>query len=403
MTSVKLKFRAHAVSDSKGTLYLQVIRGREVRQVNMGFHIHEGEWDSENCCIVKGSPVSDSRTEYLNVVSEKIQLEKDKMVRIVRYYEGSGKQYKVADIVRRYMEMSRGALSVFEYMSRQVARLERLGKERTAETYKQTLKSFVKYREGADLYFDMIDTDMIEQYERFMRMNHLCRNTSSFYMRILRCVYNRAVEDGMAVQCQPFRHVYTGVDKTPKRAITINEIRNIKALQLPDKSVLDFARDVFLFSFYMRGMSFIDIAYLRKKDVSNGFIVYNRRKTGQQMVVRLERPMLDIIGKYGLSGSDYVLPVIERQDGTERKQYLNKMLLINRKLKIIAKMAGISIPLSMYVARHSWANVAKAMNVSLSVISLGMGHDNEETTKIYLDSIQTNQIDEANVRILKEL
>ncbi|NPD92960.1 site-specific integrase [Xylanibacter muris] len=403
MTSVKLKFKESSVSGKEGTLYIQVIHGREVAQVNTGLHIHKEEWDYENGSIVKGYPESGKRAKYLDIIRGKILLEKERMNRIVEYYENGDGLYKVADVVRRYREASCGTVSVFEYIRIQIARLQRLGKERTAETYGQMLNSLVKYRKGMDLYFDMIDTDMMEQYEIFMRVNHLCRNTSSFYMRILRCVYNRAVEEGITVQRQPFRHVYTGVDKTPKRAVTINDIRNIKALRLLRNPVLEFARDIFLFSFYMRGMSFIDIAYLRKKDMSNGFITYNRRKTGQQIVVRLEKPILDIIMKYTLSGSEYLLPVIERQDGTERKQYLNKMLLVNRKLKIIAGMAGIQIPLSMYVARHSWASVAKSMDVSLSVISLGMGHDNEETTRIYLDSIQTDQIDDANVRILKEL
>ncbi len=222
-------------------------------------------------------------------------------------------------------------------------------------------------------------------------------------MRILRCIYNRAVEDGLAQQTDPFKRVYTGVDKTSKRAITLKEIKRIKELDLADKPDLDFARDIFLFSFYLRGISFIDLAYLRKKDLSNGYITYTRKKTGQQLTIRWEQSMQEIIYKYPENPTQYLLPIITKQDGTERKQYLNKILFVNRKLKQIAKFAKIPTPLTMYVSRHSWASIAKSKNVLLSVISEGMGHDNEETTRIYLATIQTNQIDDANRRILKYL
>ncbi len=166
---------------------------------------------------------------------------------------------------------------------------------------------------------------------------------------------------------------------------------------------LDFARDIFLFSFYMRGMSFVDIAYLKRKNLVNGFVVYNRRKTGQQLVVKWEKQMETIVNKYLDSNNPFLFPIIKKEDGTERKQYLNKMLLINRYLKTIAKLAKISTPLTMYVARHSWASIAQSRNVPVQAISLGMGHDNEETTRIYLASIQTNVIDDANNKILNML
>ena len=307
------------------------------------------------------------------------------------------------DIIRRCKESASDKTTVFEYMHRQSERKRRLGKVRTSETYRQTLRSFMRFRNGVDLYFDMLDADMVEQYESYMRANNLSRNTTSFYMRILRCIYNRAVEDGVAQQTNPFKRVYTGVDKTAKRAIMLKEIKRIKELELTDKPDLDYARDMFLFSFYLRGISFIDLAYLRKRDLSNGYITYIRKKTGQQLTIRWERSMQEIIDKYPKNPTQYLLPIITRQDGTERKQYLNKILFVNRKLKQVAQLAKISTPLTMYVSRHSWASIAKSKNVPLSVISEGMGHDNEETTRIYLAAIQTNQIDDANRRILKEL
>ena len=167
-------------------------------------------------------------------------------------------------------------------------------------------------------------------------------------------------------------------------------------MNLRDEPKLDFARDLFLFSFYMRGMSFIDIAYLKKTNLSDGYVTYNRKKTGQQITIKWEKEMEEIINKYTDKSNTFLFPIIERNDGTERRQYLNK-------LKKIAQLAGVSTPLSLYVARHSWASIAQAKNVPLRTISLGMGHDNEETTRIYLSSIQSNIVDKANSKILSLL
>ncbi len=403
MASIKLKFRAHTDNTKAGALYFQVIHDRVVKQVKTDYRIYSHEWDKHRGEIVKDLPFSEQRHEALKVIHDKVAWEQRKLEQIVRSFEDAGRPYTVEDIIKRYKSATADKPTVFEYMRRQSERMKKLGRMRTSETYQQTLHSFMRFRNDIDLYFDMLDADMVEQYESFMRSNNLSRNTTSFYIRILRCIYNRAVEDGLVQQTDPFKRVYTGVDKTAKRAISLKEIKRIKELDLSDKPAIDYARDMFLFSFYLRGISFIDLAYLRKRDLSNGYITYIRKKTGQQLTIRWERSMQEIVDKYPENPTQYLLPIIIRKDGTERKQYLNKILFVNRKLKQVAQLARISTPLTMYVSRHSWASIAKSKNVPLSVISEGMGHDNEETTRIYLAAIQTNQIDDANRRILKDL
>ena len=403
MASIKLKFKAHADRSKEGTLYFRVIHERVVKQVKTACRIHEREWDSQRGAVVPTSPLSEARNEALRRIRDTLLWERRKLERIVRLLEASAHPYTADDIVRQYKAASTDNTSVFEYMKRQSERLAKLGRLRTSETYRQTLNSFMRFRNGVDLYFDMLDADLVEQYESTMRANSLSRNTTSFYMRILRCIYHRAVEEGLTRPTDPFKRVYTGVDKTSKRAITLKEIKRIKELDLTKAPDLDYARDLFLFSFYTRGMSFVDMAYLRKRDLANGYMTYVRKKTGQQLTIRWERSMQELIEKYPENPTSYLLPVITRGDGTERRQYLNKLLFVNRKLKRIAAMAKISIPLSMYVSRHSWASIAKSKNVPLSIISEGMGHDNEETTRIYLATIQASRIDDANRRILKGL
>ena len=280
-----------------------------------------------------------------------------------------------------------------------IAQLKQLGKVRTSETYTATLKSFMAFRENQDVPLDGISSDLMLLYEAHLKAREVRMNTISFYMRNLRAVYNRAVEKGLTLQNNPFRHVYTGVDKTVKRAIPIKTIKELKELDLSLKPSLDFARDMFMFSFYTRGMSFVDMAYLKKSDLQNGILTYRRRKTGQQLSIKWEKCMEDIVSKYPLNQTDFLLPII-KEKGNERRQYDNALHLVNYHLKGLSDILKLQRPLTMYVARHSWASAAKAKNIPLSVISEGMGHDSEVTTQIYLASLETSVVDNANKKIL---
>lgn len=99
---------------------------------------------------------------------------------------------------------------------------------------------------------------------------------------------------------------------------------------------------MFIFSFCTRGMSFVDMAYLKKKDLRNGYLTYRRKKTGQLLIIEWTRQMQDILDKYEPNKTKYLLPIIMREDGKERQQYLNQMMRINRHLKEIAGLANLS-------------------------------------------------------------
>ena len=198
----------------------------------------------------------------------------------------------------------------------------------------------------------------------------------------------------MTAQNYLFRHVYTGEDKTVKRAIPIKSIKALKEMYMAMNSVLDFAGYMFLFSFYTRGMSFVDMAYLKKTILQNGILTYRRRKTGQELSIKWEKCMAEIIAKYPENKTDFLLPII-KDEGDERRQYDSALHLVNYRLKELSTMLKLQRPLTMYVARHAWASAAKAKNVPLSVISEGMGYDSEATTQIYLASLESSVVDIA--------
>lgn len=281
-------------------------------------------------------------------------------------------------------------------------RLKNRGRVRNAETLLIALRSFQRFLDGREIDVTAFDTALLEAYESHLRLRGVTRNTSSFYMRNLRAAYRAAIQEANLPDPQPFRTVYTGIDKTTKRAVTIEEIRRISALDLTKKRNLAIARDLFLFSFFTRGMPFVDMAFLLKSDVAGGYLTYRRHKTGQPLIIEWTPEMQAIVDRYPTS-TPYLLPIITREGVAERLQYLNALSRVNRNLKIIGKRLGLTITLTSYTSRHGWATIARDLNVPLSVISKGLGHDNEKTTQIYLDTISTSVVDQANRLILNTL
>lgn len=399
MDSIRLKFRASTKEGKEGVLFYQIIHNRIIRRIKTGYCIYTEEWDTGNNRIIIPDS-SHPRYERLHSIQNEILWNMKRFEDLAK--EFSSRTYAIAEIINAFQGTTEEGKGLFDFLRAQVLRLKQLGRERCSETMNSTLRSFMHFRGGVDISLRKLTKDVLQQYEAYLKVKGLTRNTTSFYMRNLRSAYNLAIEEGLTTDNQPFCKVYTGVDKTVKRAISIDDIRKIKALDLSFHPALDFAKDMLLFSFYMRGMSFIDMAYLRKKDLVNGYIWYRRKKTGQQLTVKLTSEGRTIITKYR-SDTRYLLPIITNENGEERRQYKGQLMRINRHLKTIGKLVELPIPLSTYVVRHAWATIARDKGIDLSIISEGLGHDNEATTRIYLDSIRTTKVDEANRVILDDL
>ena len=402
MATVKIKFRPSIVDGEQGTIFYQVIHNRVVRHKKTNYRIYAYEWDSHFSEVILPK-FNETRKQYLSNINDKIQMDVKALQKIISKFEQNGCDYTATDVIAEFISNNHENY-LFSFMEVVISNLITLGKTRTSETYAATLSSFKRFRQNQDLALDELNSDVIIAYEAYLKHSGVSPNSSSFYMRNLRAVYNRAVEKGLTSQQFPFKHVYTGVDKTVKRAVPLKVIRQIKEMDFSMNPTFDFARDMFLMSFYTRGMSFVDMAYLRKKDLQNGVLSYRRRKTRQQLFIKWEKCMQEIVEKYEIPQSNYLLPIIKPfSDIDERKQYIYAVHNINRCLKIIGKELGLSVSLTLYVARHAWASIAKSKNVPLSVISEGMGHDSEATTRIYLASLDTVAIDKANSMILKDL
>ena len=402
MATVKVKFRPSSVITKEGTLYYQITHNRVVRQINTGYKLYPTEWHSFTSQIVVPPNAEESRYHYLLALQNNLKKETARLAEIIVRLNRTDSAYTADRIVELYNLRSDND-SFLLFTRNLIVQLKQIGKIRTAETYTCALNSFIRFQGETDLLWEAVDSNLMIEYEVYLKAEGVCPNTSSYYMRSLRAIYNRAVEKELTIQRYPFKHVYTGIDKTVKRAVPVTVIRQIRNLNLEHSPMLDYARDIFMFSFYTRGMSFVDMAYLKKKDLHNGILSYRRQKTNQQLFIKWEKPMQEIIDKYDTTGTPYLLPIIKDVGKDERRQYKNASHLVNCKLKKIGIRLGLTIPLTTYVARHGWASIAKSKNIPISTISEAMGHDSENTTRIYLASLNTSVIDKANSLIIKSI
>lgn len=403
MTTIKLKFRPSSVFGMKGTLYYVVIHKRCVKWENTGYHVYREEWD-ENAESVKIPRNGERKSELLHIKSA-ISWGIEQRRRIIGNIESGNKNFSLEELCEVFGEIT-PCKTMFTFLQEQVSRQERLLRLGTAKTYRNAYLRFKEFRKGIDLSFDELTPDMIEEYEAWLANRNLKQNTIRFYLRTLNTLLYKANDEGLLNDVKKmFCHVHLSYVKTTKRAISVVDIRAIQTLHLPKNGILAFARDIFMFSFYMRGMPFVDIAFLKKTDLKNGMLSYCRRKTNQHLTVAWEHEQHQIVERYARQAEDtpYMLPIIRKMDGTEYRQYQRMQENINRALKKIGNMVGLKMPLTTYVARHSWASIARDMNIPITVISEGMGHQSYRTTQVYLDSIDTSRINEANRTIIRRI
>lgn len=400
MATVKVKFCPSSIDGRPGTIVYFVTHCRIVRQITTGYKVFPCEWDKTRSRLV--GTQNQSRNATIRSISQRLDKDMERLGGIIGKLDRMQQSYSSDDVVTEFRRAGREN-ALFVFMESVIERLLKLNHAGTAKNYCAALGSFKRFRDNVDTPLDAIDHSMMEDYQAYLKSTGLSPNSISFYMRILRAVYSRAVDQELTCDRKPFRSVFTGTEKTLKRAISITDIKRIKGLDLSLKPNLEFARDIFLFLFLCRGMSFIDAAFLKKKDIQNGVLTYRRHKTGQMLHIKMIEPIKELIELYSDKDSPYLLPVITNPDKHERKQYEAALRRINNALKIIAEMIRLPIPLTTYVSRHAWASIAKSKNVPVNVISDALGHDSIATTQIYLVSIDTSVIDHANDLIISDL
>ncbi len=390
MASVKLLFYDHkTLKDGTHPIVLSIIKDRKRKIISLGYSAKTNQWNFDK-------NIPNAKHEHAEELRSLLKTRVRDAEKIIIELDEAGKPYTLDNIVERISE-ARKKSSFKEYTEDLIQKMKKTGEIGNANVYRNTMIAFLYFLNEPDIDFKNINNRKLNEFRENLLANDRKINTVSFYLRTIRAIYNKAIKDNIVSdKYYPFKDFKIRNEKTIKRAISKETISDIKNLDLSDKKHLDLARDMFLFSFYNRGMNFIDIFYLKEKDIVEGRIIYRRKKTRQTFTIKVTDNANKIIEQYIQNkGPDYyVFPIIK--NGNEYTSYRTATRNLNKYLKEIGKLVNTTIPLTSYVARHSWATIAKRSGIATVVISEGLGHDSEQTTQIYLDSFEDDVLDKAN-------
>lgn len=277
------------------------------------------------------------------------------------------------------------------------------GRYGTAHAYSCSMNRLLNFASNPDLGFDSFTPEFLKRYEQHLISAGRKRNTVSLYMRMLRTICNQAVRLHIAsLPAGLFSEVFTGTDTSEKRAVAPSCMSLLREADLSKSPRLEVARDIFLLSFYLRGIPFVDLIRLRGADIDRGVLRYRRSKTGRLLTVKLEPCARAILKKYACnaSGSSYLFPVIKSPGFSGYRQYQNALRGYNALLAELSHSLDLKVKLTSYVARHSWATAAYHEGIPVSIISESLGHASEKITYTYLASFDNHILSKANRKVI---
>lgn len=294
------------------------------------------------------------------------------------------------------------------FMRNEAHELQIRGSYGTAHIYRSSANAVEAFYGRKTLVFERLTPKLLKQFETYLRQQGCSWNTISTYLRTIRTVYNRAVETKNATYVpQLFRHVYTGTKADRKRAMEQEEIAALinetqTTNNLPDD--LKQTKAFFLLMFMLRGLPFVDLVYLRKSDLNDNILTYQRRKTGRTLSISLTPEAMELLDIYRNTDikSPYLFSLLRSPIGSREayREYQLALRNFNRQLTLLKKELGLDSNLSSYTARHTWATMAYYCEVHPGIISEAMGHSSISVTETYLKPFRNKKIDEANARVI---
>ncbi len=398
-------YSSNQLSDGTYPITLRITQGNLRKYMSLGISCGQELWDSKKNAPKRTHP---NKAAIETIIARTIHTYQSKVLELVN----SQKVVTPAALIQA-VENDRGGKNgkVFPFFDQVIDRLLQADKVGNAHVYKDTKRSLKLFAPSNDLLFTDINPTFLHHYEVNLRKLGLAETTMSVYLRTLRALFNKAVQEKLInLNAYPFKEFSVAKfnTATKKRAITKEEIKKIENLELDPASSLSGSRRIFIFSYYGQGINFIDIAQLQWKDIVEGRIFYRRAKTGRMINFKLFPPAQAIIEYYrpltGHHPENYIFPILKREKHLTALQIAYRVAKVrkrvNSEMREIAQLAQIDANLTTYVARHTYATVLKKSNAPTAKIQQGLGHRSEMTTQIYLKQFEDEEMDLVNECLL---
>lgn len=400
MASVKIVQRKKALSDGQYPIALQIIKGRKSKLISLGLKCQENEFGNQE--FKKNHSNFRSRNRIL------LNL-KSRALEIIDEFKLNGKDFTLEEFEQKFRgNQSSGQAYVYDFFDEIVDEYNTAGRTGNANVYIETKKALLNFHKNKKLSFSSITTSFLEKFEAHMRSRKNSDGGISIKMRTLRSLFNKAINrDLIPESMYPFKkYKISKLKPQPKkRALTIDEFKKIRDLDIMKIVHVIDAYHYFIFSFYSRGMNFVDMMKLKWSDIQNGRIYYQRSKTKKMFSIEVNDKLKEILQYYKTqnNGTDYVFPILLRNNLTPKQiEYRKKKTLstFNRNLKELARIAGVDKNLTSYVARHSFATILKQTGTNINIISELMGHADVQVTMSYLKDFDNDVLDDASRNLL---
>ncbi len=393
-----------AKRDGTYPLIIRLGHRRKTTSISLGLSLDLKHWDSRNRKI-KSTYKGASSVAYMNnMLSKKLTSANDILYNLSQ--RGELDFLSITEVKSRLVEQTdyESFYEFTEKLIREYKQVERFG---NARSHHSTLSAVKKFVQKQDLKFNEINRDFLKRFE----INHLSKkgngyNGLAMYLKTIRAIYNKAIKAHIVPrESYPFYDYKIKVVPTEKRAIDRKELKKIMNLSLEEGHRLFHARNYFLLSYMLYGISFTDLAFLRRSNIIGERIVYRRRKTGKMYDIHITKQikaLLDIYLEKESQVENFIFPIIKRATLEDHYKDINSArLLYNQELKQIGKLCEIAQNLTSYVSRHSFATQALLLDIPLVAISQMLGHSKLNTTQIYLKSLPNHILDDYQKKIIE--
>ncbi len=401
--TIKVVMGSKPLSDGQHLVYLRITKNRKKKEISLNLKGFKERFISEQ--FIKPHP-------NLRIENELILKLKQHAFSIIRNFQINDEDFTLNEFEQKFRGIPDTNENFFVFTNEIIEELElsnRLGNARAYKEAKESLAKFIlSYAENTNLKFKDVTPEFLEKYEVYMRSRGNDNGGMAFKMRQIRAVFNKAINRKIISQdIYPFKYYKISKlrAKPNKRALTVEDFKKLKDVDLSQFPHLMEAYNYFMFSFYTRGMNFVDMMYLKKSDIVNGRIYYTRAKTKGKFSIEVVDTTQKIIDFYidKTKNTSYVFPILLSDNMTPKQIEHRKHKVLgryNKKLGEIAKIAGVESHITSYVARHSFATILKKKGTSTDLISELMGHSNVQITMTYLKEFDNEELDKANRTLL---
>lgn len=385
--------RRNIKTDGRHSLKLLIVVNRRPLRISLGYSLFSKDWNEK----LQNVRATSKDFENINRFNNWLHKEKSKILNrlLVLQEEGNLERLSVNDLKNSLAQKSEEVLTL-EFFASVISEMEQSKRYGNARVYYLVSRSVANFVDKKDFPLKQLTFKWLKKYEAWYLSKGNTFNGLSVNMRTIRSLYNIAIKQNkISQEYYPFKDYTIRKEETRKRAISREDL--IRFLQYePTTERHKRAKDYFLTSFYLMGASFVDIAFLKCKNIINNRVEYKRQKTGKLHSIPISKALKEILEKYsiGKKENDFILGVVKSD--YPKKQLIeiqDELRRYNRSLKEISALCGIESSISSYVARHSYATNAKKLGVPTAVISEALGHKTENTTQVYLDSFDNTIVD----------